>query len=480
MPPFLLSAEPVADVDAYLADGGGEGLRRAAELGPALTIKELSLARLRGRGGAGFPTGRKWSTIADAVGTDVYVACNAAEGEPGTFKDRALLRANPYQTVEGLMIAARTIGATSAFIAIKERYTAERDRLVRAVEELQRVGLCDGCEVTIVGGPDEYLFGEEKALLEVIEGKPPLPRVLPPYEHGLFATGPTTGWESGELWREGSASDERQPSGKERSDAERGHQRRTHTSNPTLVNNVETLANVPHILRRGAEWFRRMGTDESPGTAVVTVVGDVVRPGVAEVEMGTPMREVIATVGGGVAEGRRVKAVFSGVANPVLPGHLLGTSMTYEDLRAAGGGLGSAGFIVHDETACMVEVARQLSRFLHVESCGQCPPCKLGSQAITDALARIESGAGEDRDVGVIGSWLQRVTDGSRCYLATQEQLVVSSVLRSFPDEVAEHLERGACPRPRPIPLAKLVELGPEGAVYDERHYRKRPDWTYE
>jgi NADH-quinone oxidoreductase subunit F len=458
MAPFLLPAEPVADVGEYLASGGGEGLARAVELGPALTIKELSLARLRGRGGAGFPTGRKWATIADAVGTDVYVVCNAAEGEPGTFKDRALLRANPYQTVEGLMIAARTLGATSAFVAIKEQYTDERDRLVRAIEELQRVGLCDGCEVTVVAGPDEYLFGEEKALLEVIEGKPPLPRVLPPYEHGLFATAPQTGWESVEL--------------------EPGH-RGSHESNPTLVNNVETFANVPHILRHGAEWFRRMGTDDSPGNVVVTVVGDVARPGVAEVELGTPMREVIAVVGGGVAEGRRVKAVVSGVANPVLPAHLLGTPMTYDDLRAAGAGLGSAGFVVYDETACMVEVARQLSRFLYVESCGQCPPCKLGSQAITDALARIESGAGDDRDVGVIGSWLERVTDGSRCYLATQERLVVSSVLRSFPDEVAEHLERGACPRPRPVPLPKLVALGPDGAVYDERHYRKRPDWTY-
>jgi NADH-quinone oxidoreductase subunit F len=459
MPQFLLPAEPVADVDEYLAAGGGEALRRAAELGPAQTIKELSLARLRGRGGGGFPTGKKWSTIVDAPGTDKFVVCNAAEGEPGTFKDRALLRANPYQTVEGLMIAARTVGATQAFIAIKGHYTVERERIVRAVGELQRAGLCDGCEVVVADGPDEYLFGEEKAMLEVIEGKPPLPRLFPPYEHGLFATAPQTGWEAVGV----------QP----------GHHGR-HESNPTLINNVETLANVAHILRNGAEWFRRMGTDDSPGNVVVTVVGDVVRPGVAEVELGTPMREVIASVGGGVADGRRVKAVFSGVANPVLPAHLLGTPMTYEDLSAAGAGMGSCGFVVYDESACMVEVARQLSRFLYIESCGQCPPCKLGSQAITDALTRIEGGGGTDHDVGVIGSWVDRVTDGARCYLATQERLVVSSVLRSFPDEVAEHLERGACPRPRPIPLPKLVDLGPGGAVYDESHYRKRPDWTYE
>ena len=457
MPPFLLPDEPVTSLDQYLAGDGGLGLARAVDLGPAQTIKEISLSRLRGRGGAGFPTGRKWATIAEAGGTHRYVVCNGAEGEPGTFKDRELMRRNPYQLVEGLVIAGFAVGAREAFIGVKERFTAERENVIRAVEEMQTAGICKECTVSVVAGPDEYLFGEEKALLEVIEGNAPLPRVLPPYEHGLFATAPQVGWEA--------------------HDPEAGHRGR-HQSNPTLVNNVETLSNVPHILARGAEWFRSMGTQQSPGNVVVTVVGDVVRPGVAEVELGTPIGEAIESVAGGPLEGRRIKAVFSGVANPVLTGDKLATPLTYEDMQAAGAGLGAAGFIVYDDTACMVEVGRQLSRFLAIESCGQCPPCKQGSQEITERLTTIEAGTGEDHDIDVIGSWLTRVTDGNRCYLAVQEQLVVSSLLRAFPDEFAAHLE-GSCPRPRPIPLPKIVDLTPDGVVYDERHYKKQPDWTY-
>jgi NADH-quinone oxidoreductase subunit F len=445
-PPFLLPPEPVTSVAQYLAAGGGLGLARAVDLGPEQTVKEVTLARLRGRGGAGFPTGRKWSTIASAGGTHHYVVVNGAEGEPATFKDRALLRANPYQVVEGAMIAAFAVGAAEVFMAVKERFTAERDNLVRAVEELQREGFGGDVTVNVVTGPDDYLFGEEKALLEVIEGHAALPRVLPPYEHGLFATAPQVGWES--------------------HSAEPGHRAASHQSNPTLVNNVETMANVPHILRLGAEWFRSMGTDRSPGQVVVTVVGDVQRPGVAEVELGTPMATVLDVVGGGVAGGRSVKAVLSGVANPVLTADGLSTPMTYDDLAAAGAGLGAAGFVVYDDTACMVEVARLVSWFLSVESCGQCPPCKLGSQAITEGLTRIEAGTGDDHDVDVIGSWLERVTDANRCYLGTQEQLVVSSLLRSFPEEFAAHLEGRGCPRPRSLPLPKLVDLDASGPVY--------------
>src|SRR5947199_2257631 len=268
MPPFLLPDEPVTSLDQYLAGDGGLGLARATELGPAQTIKEVSLARLRGRGGAGFPTGRKWATIAEAGGTHRYVVCNGAEVEPGTFKDRELMRRNPYQLVEGLVIAGFAVGAREAFIGVKERFTAERENLIRAIGEMQTAGICKECTVSVVAGPDEYLFGEEKALLEVIEGNAPLPRVLPPYEHGLFATAPQVGWEA--------------------HDPEAGHSGR-HQSNPTLVNNVETLSNVPHILNRGAEWFRSMGTERSPGNVVVTVVGDVRRAAVGEVELGTPL-----------------------------------------------------------------------------------------------------------------------------------------------------------------------------------------------
>jgi NADH-quinone oxidoreductase subunit F len=407
----LLPAEQVASLDHYLAsDVGGLGLKRALELGQAATIDEVDHAGLRGRGGGGFPTGRKWSTVAGLPGARRYVVVNGAEGEPGTFKDRTLMRTNPYQLVEGAMIAGFAVGAREVFIALKARFERELNAVTRAIEEMQAAGMCHDCEMTIVRGPDDYLFGEEKALLEVIEGNPALPRVLPPYEHGLFGE-----------------------------------------ANPTVVNNVETISNLPHILAKGADWFRSFGTAESPGTQVCTVVGDVNTPGVREVEFGTPLRTVIDDVGGGVSGGRPVKAVFSGVANAVVTAAHLDVPLSYEGLRSIGSGMGSAGFIVYDDTACMVEVARQFSRFLYMESCGQCPPCKNGSGQVTDLLTRIEAGAGDDHDVSEMGAWLAKVTDSNRCYLAVEEQVTIGSILRAFPDEVAEHIERGGCPRPRPI-----------------------------
>ncbi|HEX2042188.1 MAG TPA: NADH-ubiquinone oxidoreductase-F iron-sulfur binding region domain-containing protein [Acidimicrobiales bacterium] len=456
---FLLPDQPLATLDDWRLLGGGEALSLAQDLGPSRTIEEITASGLRGRGGGGFSTGRKWAGVLAQPGTHRYAVCNGAEGEPATFKDRALLRGNPYQLVEGLAVAALTIGAREAFVGVKARFEPEIDALSRAVDEMEAAGLTAGVTITIVPGPDQYLFGEEKALLEVIEGHAPLPRLFPPFEHGLFATAPQTGWESHE--------------------PEPGHHG-AHLSNPTLVNNVETLCNVPHILMRGAQWHRGLGTSESPGNVVVTVVGDVARPGVAEVELGTPLGDVIETVGGGPRSGHRVKAVFSGVANAVVTADDLDAPLSYEGLAAVGSGMGAAGFAVYDETACMVEVARQYSRFLYVESCGQCPACKLGTGEITDRLAVIEACAGSDEDIAVIGARLPRVTDGNRCYLPVEEQLVVSSILREFPEEFAAHLE-GDCPRPRDDLLApKIVDLSDGQVVYDERHRRKLPDWTYE
>jgi NADH-quinone oxidoreductase subunit F len=457
---YLLPASPLSSLDEYLAtETGGLGLQRAQEIGPAATIAEITRAGLRGRGGAGFPTGRKWSGVVEQPGTRRYVVANAAEGEPGTFKDRALLRANPYQFVEGLIIAAFAVGAVEAFVAVKASFAEERERITRAIAEMQQAGICEGCTIAVVAGPEEYLFGEEKAMLEVIEGGDPLPRLLPPYQHGLFATLPQEGWDAtlAEPGRPGAAE-----------------------SNPTLVNNVETLSNVPHLLARGADWFRSRGTAQSPGNVVATVVGDVVRPGVAEVELGTPLREVIERVGGGVAPERRIKAVFPGVANAVVVEADLDAPFSYEGLAAVGSGLGSCGLVVYDDTACMVAVARLFSRFLAVESCGQCPACKTGTGEITDRLARIEAGAGEDADIEHIGVWLTKVTDGNRCALPVEERDVVSSTLRAFPEEFAEHLEQGRCPRPRDLVLPKIVDLRDGRVTYDERQARKRPDWTYE
>jgi NADH:ubiquinone oxidoreductase subunit F (NADH-binding) len=454
---LLLGPSPITSLEEYLAGGGGEGLARALELGPDQVIAEVSLAGSRGRGGAGFPTGTKWASVQSGGGRHHYAVCNAAEGEPATFKDRALLRANPYQVVEGLAIAALAVDAREAFVALKASFRREQEAAERAIGQMREAGLLGEMLIRLITGPEEYLFGEEKALLEVIEGNDPLPRWLPPYLHGLFATVPQLGWEA--------------------HDPEQGHLG-AHYANPTLVNNVETLANVPHILAKGAGWFRSMGTGESPGTVVCTVVGDVRRPDVVEVELGTELGEVLDHCGGPLP-GRRIRAILSGVSNPVLTGEQVGTRLSYEDMQAAGSGLGAAGFVVYDDTACMVEVARMLSRFLYVESCGQCVPCKFGTGEITEALDRIATGQGSGADGGLIQERLKIVADANRCYLPVEEQRLVSSILAAFPEDFAAHLE-GPCPRPREIPVPKIVDLADGRVVYDLRQASKRPDWTYD
>src|ERR671919_3130743 len=276
----LTGSGPMASVDDYVGAGGGEALAAALAASPDEVIEEVRRSGLRGRGGAGFPTGIKWRTVRDDPCRTKYVVCNAAEGEPGTFKDRWLLRMDPYQVVEGLGIAAYAVGAERSFIGIKAGFEQEIERLRVAMEEMAARDLIGPVAMELTPGPDEYLFGEEKALLEVIEGNEPLPRVVPPWMEGLF--------------------------------------RSPDSLNPTVVNNVETLANVPHILRRGAEWFRSFGTDESPGTMVFTLCGDVRHPGMYELPLGFSLRDLIYGIGGGPREGRELKAIFPGASNTVI------------------------------------------------------------------------------------------------------------------------------------------------------------------
>jgi NADH-quinone oxidoreductase subunit F len=455
MQPFLLPEHPVTTLEGYRGRGGTAGLARARDIGPRQTVQELRLARLRGRGGGGFPTGIKWATVLDADAGTRYVVCNAAEGEPGTFKDRTIIRTDPFQVVEGIAIAGFTMAAPRAFIAVKASFERERAALAGAIAEMEDAGLLDGLAVEVVSGPGEYLFGEEKAMLEVIEGRDPLPRLLPPYEHGLFATDAQLGWE---------------PHAPVSRPDERG-------ANPTLVNNCETLANVPHILAKGAEWFRSMGTVASAGSLVCTAVGDVRRAVVVELEMGTPLAELVERAGG-PPSGRRHKAAFSGVANPVVLPRQFATPLTYEHMRAIGSALGSAGFIFYDDSTCMAEVARVFSRFLYVESCGQCPACKLGSERITDALDAIEEGRGGDDSIDAVASALRTVTDGNRCYLAVEEQTVIASILATFPEEITEQIEAG-CRRPRGLVPPVIVDIADGVPTFDERQARKQPDWTY-
>jgi NADH-quinone oxidoreductase subunit F len=392
------------------------------------------------------------------------VVCNAAEGEPGSFKDRALMRANPYQIIEGVAVAAATIGAREAFICLKAKFLPEIAAMTRAAGELESAGLTGDLAITLVQGPEEYLFGEEKAMLEVIEGKAPLPRLFPPYEQGLFAVAPQMGWEATPRDPESALA------GVTPGDAE---------SNPTLVDNAETLANIPRILANGAEWYRTMGVGDSPGHVVCTVVGDVVHAGVAEIELGTPLATVIEQVGGGPREGHRIKAVFSGVSNAAITSDKLDTPTTYEDFRAAGSGLGSVGFMVYDEQACMVDLAYTFSRFLYVESCGQCPACKFGTGEITAYLERLLSLRATERDIATIGARLRTVTDGSRCALPNEERELIASFLRDFPEEFADHLEGQRCSGRHDLGLPKIEDIVDGMAIYDQRQQYKQPDWTF-
>jgi NADH:ubiquinone oxidoreductase subunit F (NADH-binding) len=461
-PNLLLPALPFGSLDEYRAAGGGRALERAQELGPDGVLGALDASGLRGRGGAGFPAGRKWRSVRSGGPTagDRYAVVNGAEGEPGTFKDRPLIRANPYQVLEGLAVATMVVGAREAFVAVKASFAREIDALERALVEMAGAGLLGDCPVSLVTGPEEYLFGEEKALLEVIEGNEPMPRWLPPYLHGLFATTPAEGWSAG-----------RGPI------AEPGDVVGEVGSNPTLVSNAETYANVPLILERGADWYRTIGTTETPGPLLCSVVGDVVRPGFAEVEPGTPLRAVIDAVGGGVREGRSVKAVLSGVSNPVLGAGALDAPLSYEGMAAAGGALGSCGLMVYDDSRSMLAVARMVSRFLYVESCGQCRACKYGCGEVTRRLDEIAAGEGELVDLEVIGERLAGVTDQNRCFLGEEEQRVISSLLRGFPEDFVASLE--GAPLTETLPVPKIVDLDERGVTYDAAQMRKQPDWTY-
>jgi NADH:ubiquinone oxidoreductase subunit F (NADH-binding) len=431
---YLLPPKPIERLDDFLAAGGGDGLERALKIGEVETIEEITAAGLRGRGGAGFSTGRKWESVRTGGAGARFVVANGAEGEPATFKDRMLIRLDPYRIVEGAAIAAFAVGAGTVYLATKRSYAREVEALTVASVELTASGLLQELSVNIVEGPDDYLYGEEKALLEVIEGRDPLPRLLPPYELGLFATEVAIGWEAGSSPVSGRAE-----------------------NNPTVVNNVETLATAAHIMAKGADWFRSMGTLGSPGTVIATVVGDVARPGVHEVEMGTPFSALLDLCGGPLP-GRTFKAAFSGISNAVLRADNFGTALTYEDFAARGSGLGAAGFVVYDDTVNMTLVALELSRFLAVESCGQCPPCKQGSLAITAMLATIAKREANDQILGDLSTRLRSVTDANRCFLGTEEQVVVSSILREFPDDIAAFLEgRQASSREVSVPLIKDI-----------------------
>ena len=455
----LLGPE-VGSLDEHIGGGGGRGRDAAVLLGPAETVNEVDASGLRGRGGAGFPTGRKWRAIAryDSDIRPPAVVVNAAEGEPGTFKDRSLLRTNPYQVLEGALIAAFAIDADRVIVATKSSFTREIERLRAAAAELDRAGWFDGVMVEVFEGPGEYLYGEETGLLEVLDGREPFPRVAPPFRHGVDEIG-----EGGESAADIEMADPDPSTG----------------AAPTLVNNVETFANVPLVLAEGPSWYRSVGTDESPGTVVCTITGRTRRHGVGEVPLGTPLRDVIEEIGDGPNPGREIVAVMSGVANALLPADRLDTPVSYEAMTAAGSGLGAAGFIVFDDETDLVAVAHGVARFLSVESCGQCTPCKQDGLAIAAALDRMRTSDPDPDDLETLRRRVRTVTDGARCYLAQQQQDVIGSILALFPDAITDHA--GATAAPADVaPIAPLVDIVDGSAILDLDELRKQPDWTYD
>lgn len=457
---WLLVEPAVTNLREHVERGGLDGLRAARSMTPDDAIEIVRAAGVRGRGGAGFPVARKWAGVVAGSGPDDerFVVVNLAEGEPGTFKDRALARANPYLVIEGALVAAHAVDARRIVVATKAIYRDIVDRLVVARSEFDAAGLLAGLDVQVVEGPDHYLFGEETALLEVIEGDDPLPRQIPPYLYGLYTTGPQLGWSAGV---------DDSPGGPA-----------TPSSNPAVVNNAESLAHVALVHRFGADWYRSLGTPDSPGPTIVTVTGDVARAAVATVGLGRQLGDVIDDLAGGVRPGRRIKAVLPGVANPVVTAADLDAPVSYEGLAAVGSGLGSAGFIVYDDTRNMVDVAYQVSRFLHIESCGQCNSCKLGTHDVTALLERLVLGDPPATSaVAALRRSLAGVTDSARCYLPTQEQRVIASLLDRFPDDLAERLA-GVAGDPD-VPLPKLVDLRDGVATVAAGPPHKHPDWTY-
>ncbi|HEX3089656.1 MAG TPA: NADH-ubiquinone oxidoreductase-F iron-sulfur binding region domain-containing protein [Ilumatobacteraceae bacterium] len=462
----VLPFEPYATLDEYVAAGGGEGLSAARAVESDVIIGELAASGLRGRGGAGFPTGEKWRTIksfaSPLLRTSVVV--NAAEGEPGTFKDRVIIRDNPYAVIEGALIAARAMDAKTIVIATKEAFADVVARLHAAIAEVASAGWLADVEVRVLEGPSEYLYGEETALLEVVDDRPPFPRIAPPFRRGVVEVVE-------------SDSDVDSGSGLP-ADVQMAGTEDDSAAPPVLVNNVETMANVAAIIAKGADWFRSIGTADSPGTIVCTVTGAVQHPGVVEVAMGTPLRDVIESTGG-VPEGRTLRAVMVGVSSAVLTAAQLDTELTYEAMAAVGSGLGSAGYIVIADDTEAISVAAGASRFLAIESCGQCTPCKQDGLEIARLLEAATHGQAAPEDLVTINERLTTVADGARCSLAAQQQTVIGSLLRAFDRDISARFQPNE-PEVGVHLIAALVDIDDEGARVDSTFVDKQPDWTYD
>ncbi len=402
-------------IDEYIATEGYAAAAKAlSEMTPEGIIAEIAASGLRGRGGAGFPTGRKWDTARRAAGDARYVVCNGDEGDPGAFMDRSVLEADPHAVIEGMIIGARAVGASRGFLYIRNEYPLAVARVGKALEQARSYGLLGpdilgtgfAFDLEVVRGAGAFVSGEETALLASIEGRRAYPRQRPPYPavHGLWGK-------------------------------------------PTVINNVETWANVPAIIRRGAAWFASLGTETSKGTKIFSLVGKIANTGLVEVPMGISLRAIIDGIGGGVPRGRAFKAVqIGGPSGGCIPAAMLDLPIDYESLKAAGSMMGSGGMIVLDEDTCMVDIALYFLRFAEEESCGKCSPCRAGTREMARVLAKITEGEGTAEDIPRLESLAAMVRQGSLCGLGQTAPNPILTTLRYFRDEYEAHVFDKRCP----------------------------------
>ena len=402
-------------IDEYIAFDGYKALAKVlTEMTPQQVIDTIKASGLRGRGGAGFPTGTKWQFAANSVSDQKYVCCNADEGDPGAFMDRSILEGDPNAVIEAMAIAGYAIGANQGYIYVRAEYPIAVKRLQVAIKQAREYGLL-GKNILETGfdfdldirlGAGAFVCGEETALMQSIEGKRGEPRPRPPFPavKGLF-------------------------------------------DQPTILNNVETYANVPQIILKGPEWFASMGTEKSKGTKVFALGGKIKNTGLVEIPMGTTLREIIYDIGGGCPNGKKFKAAQTGgPSGGCIPASLLDTPIDYDNLIAIGSMMGSGGMIVMDEDNCMVDIARFFLDFTVDESCGKCPPCRIGTRRMLEILERITEGKGEDGDIEKLETLAKNIKASALCGLGQTAPNPVLSTLRYFRDEYEAHIYEKRCP----------------------------------
>ena len=398
----------------YIARDGYFGLAKALQMKPEEVIDTVKKSGLRGRGGAGFPTGLKWEFAAKAEGSPKYIVCNADEGDPGAFMDRSIIEGDPHRVLEGIAIAGYAVGASQGYVYVRAEYPLAVRRLYKAIDDAHEMGLLGknilnsgfDFDIDLRLGAGAFVCGEETALLNSMMGKRGEPRPRPPFpaNEGLWGK-------------------------------------------PTVINNVETFANVPVIMRRGYEWFNSIGTEKSKGTKVFALAGKINNNGLAEVPMGTTIREIVFDIGGGLPDGKEFKAVQTGgPSGGCIPAQCLDTPVDYESLAQLGTIMGSGGFVVMDQNTCMVDLAKFFLEFVQSESCGKCAPCRIGTRRMLEILDRITKGEGKEGDIETLEELGQSIKETALCGLGQTAPNPVLSTIRFFRDEYEAHIHEKRCP----------------------------------